>query len=938
MTGDRWQRVEEVFHGALERPSSERDAYLAQACGSDNEFRREVESLLSNDSGGTQEIHVLIANDIEEAAEESSLPESGMRIGPYRLIRELDSGGMGVVYLAVRSDDHYFQVVAIKMLRKGLHDPALVQRFRTERQVLATLTHPNIGAILDGGETEDGRPFIVMEYVEGQPITLACANRGLSVRQRLDLFRPVCSAIHYAHQSLIIHRDIKPSNVLVTPQGIVKLIDFGVSKPLVPGLIAGEVAQTQSWQRFMTPDYASPEQLLGHELTTATDIYSLGVLLFELLTGSRPYTLKGLSVSAAERLVCEQESRKPSCVPGLSDETRREVGGDLDRITLMAMDKDPSRRYCSAQHLEEDLRRFLQGKPVLAREPTPAYRLSKFVRRHRAASLMTCVTMLVILAAVLLHLWQSHTADRHVKQIEALADSAISDLTEKLQQSPASTEAQASLFQSALKYLERLRSTAGDDPRLLLKLSRAYAQVGDLQGSPFVANLGNLRAAIDSYQASLRTALDARARLPGGESTKAVVEAHQRLGAIEFFLGDIQKAHDDYQQSLSLARESWQEQPQDPSRRLLLAMSYARLGDLLLDNLETDKALNNFREAFRIFGRDAEGVAEHDETLMRLYIRMGGALMEHGSQSEALADLHQSVAVAERLAQDSPAAIGTQLDLLESYIDIIDPLTGTDTLNVGDAKQAEVYARKALALAELLTTRDNKNFRARAGLTFAYEAMGDSLHWLHPALARPWYRKSLTLTKEIASGYPAGSEAQHWIALRNEELAAVLVAKDSASERLRLLQEANAVWKDLAAASPGKPQYRMSLMRSYCKLGDAQLAIGDLAQARQYAVSALPFFAEFRPDSQSLLVLRDVGFCYETMGNVQQRIASDRLLSAPSRRVAHEDAHEWYLKSAAVWKEWNARGAATPESEAERLKIDRLVSTPGYGERKIAHE
>src|SRR6516162_1311552 len=229
MTGDRWQRVEEVFHGALERPSSERDAYLAQACGSDNELRREVESLLSNDSGGTQEIHVLIANDIEEAAEESSLPESGMRIGPYRLVREIDSGGMGVVYLAVRSDDHYFQVVALKMIRKGWESPALVRRFRAERQILATLSHPNIGAILDGGETEDGHPFIVMEYVEGQPITAACANRSLSVRERLDLFRSVCAAVHYAHQKLVIHRDIKPGNVLVTPQGTVKLIDFGIS-------------------------------------------------------------------------------------------------------------------------------------------------------------------------------------------------------------------------------------------------------------------------------------------------------------------------------------------------------------------------------------------------------------------------------------------------------------------------------------------------------------------------------------------------------------------------------------------------------------------------------------------------------------------------------------------------------------------------------------
>jgi eukaryotic-like serine/threonine-protein kinase len=235
-------------------------------------------------------------------------------VGPYRLVRELDGGGMGIVYLAVRSDDHYFQIVAIKMVRKGMESPALLQRFRAERQILATLTHPNIGAILDGGDTQDGRPYIVMEYVEGQPITLASEARGLSIRQRIELFRSVCSAAHYAHQKQIIHRDIKASNVLVTSQGVVELIDFGISKPLAPELIPGELVPTEAGQRLMTPDYASPEQLLGQKLTTATDIYSLGVLLFELLTGSRPYTLHNLSPAVAERLVCEQEPPKPSSV------------------------------------------------------------------------------------------------------------------------------------------------------------------------------------------------------------------------------------------------------------------------------------------------------------------------------------------------------------------------------------------------------------------------------------------------------------------------------------------------------------------------------------------------------------------------------------------------------------------------------------------------
>jgi len=865
-----------------------------------------------------------VARDIEELAETPSYAESGARLGPYRLVRQLNSGGMGVVYLAVRSDDHYFQIVAIKIIRKGVHSPELVQRFRAERQILATLSHPNIGTILDGGETEDGRPFIVMEYVEGQPITAACANRSLSVRQRLDLFRSVCAAVHYAHQKLVIHRDIKPGNLLVTPQGIVKLIDFGISKLLAPGLIQGGLPNTEPGYRFMTPDYASPEQIQGRDLTTASDIYSLGVVLFELLTGSRPYTLHDLSPIAAERLVCHEEGPRPSTVRELPERTRRELAGDLDRIVLMAMEKDPSRRYQSAQHLEEDLHRFLQGRPVSAREPTAVYMLSKFVKRHRTAVLATCVTLLMMASSIVFHSWQSRLADRRLRQVTALADSAISDLTE-LGLTPASSAAQASVFLNALKHLEQVRQSSGDDPSLLLEISKAYARIGDLEGSPYVANLGNTGAAVTSYREALRTAIDANERLHLEESAAAVVEAHQRLGAIQFFLGDMEGAHDNYQRSLSLAMDCWLQDPEDPAYVRLLAMSYARLGDLQLDNLETNDALTNFRQAFDVLGTEVNGEADHDLSLMKLYIRMGGALLEHGAPSEAVANLQKSITVAESMAQRSPSASQSDQNLFEVYIDIIGPLVGTDTLNVGDSRQAEVYARKALAIAEALGSSGTQNIRARTDLTFAYESMGDSLRLTRPDVAGDWYRKSIALTKEFVSAYPGGSEARHWIASRDEELAAVLGAKGHLLERLQLLKDANRIWNELARASPGRPQFRMSLMRSYCKLTDAELAAGNLTQARQFAQAALPFLTEFIPASPSLLVLRDVGFCDASLGDLQRRIAKDRSLTSFERHTAETDSHNWFQKSDDVWREWNMRGGSTPESELERDKVERML-------------
>src|SRR6516225_3561053 len=585
---DRWKLIQDIFQAAIEIPSSERSEYLDRACAGDEELRSEVASLLENDSVDTDTLHSVVASDLKGLAEAASGREIGLRVGPYRLVRELDGGGMGIVYFAVRSDDQYFQIVAIKMVRKGMESPALLQRFRAERQILATLTHPNIGAILDGGETEDGRPYIVMEYVEGQPITQASETRTLSIRQRVELFRSVCSAVQYAHQKLVIHRDIKPSNVLVTSEGVVKLIDFGISKPLAPELIPGEFVPTEGGQRLFTPDYASPEQLLGQTLTTATDIYSLGVLLFELLTGSRPYTLRDLSPGVAERIVCEHENRKPSSVREISKRTRKDLTGDLDTIVLKAMDKDPSRRYPSANDLDRDLVRFLEGKPILAKRATRLYRLSKFVKRHKTASLIAGAASLVVAASILFVSMQSRTADARVKRMQALADSAVTDMTEKLQQSSASVELQASLFYSTLNYLNQLRQDSGNDPGLLLKLSRAYGRVGDIEGSPFVASRFNMGDAITSYREALQTALLARARLPGEESTRAVIDAYQQLGQTEAFSGNLQEARDRYERCLPIAREFTRQSPDDSVRKRLLAANYSGFGYVQLNSLETD--------------------------------------------------------------------------------------------------------------------------------------------------------------------------------------------------------------------------------------------------------------------------------------------------------------------------------------------------------------
>jgi eukaryotic-like serine/threonine-protein kinase len=923
MKSDRWSLIEEIFQGALERPSDERMQYAEQACGNDKQLLGEVESLLESDRDAETVLHAAIAEDLRAMTKSSSLSEIGLRLGPYLLVRELDGGGMGVVYLAVRSDDHYFQIVAIKMVRKGLDSPDLVQRFRMERQILATLNHPNIGAILDGGETEDGRPFIVMEFVEGQPITLA--SQGLSIQERVELFRSVCSAVHYAHQKLILHRDIKPSNVMVTPDGVVKLIDFGISKPMEPQLVLSETTATQPSSRMMTPDYASPEQIQGKELTTATDIYSLGVLLYEVLAGTRPYTLRNLSPAAAERVVCEQHPRKPSSAADLCRRVRREISGDLDRIVLTAMHVDPSQRYQSVQHLDEDLLRYLQGKPIAAKKSSPVYLSKKFIQRHReAVVLAACALLLVPAVSFLVYSRLSRIAERRAKQVRILADSAISDMTDKLQHSSASTETQAAIFQSALHFLDGLRKSSGDDPRLLLELSKAYLRVGDLEGSPLVADLGNSDAAVTSYQEASRVAIEANARMPGTETTEAVIETYQRLGGIEQFLGNLNEANKDYQQGLSRAQDLWRQNPNDPARVRLLALNLAGLGDVNLWNLSPVQALEEYRKAFRIFGDHPNGAEDHDKMLIGLYLKRASALNEIGNQAEALANDRQAVALAETLVQQFPSSVQDRRELFVSYEDIVLPLAGRDALNVDDAEQAQAYAHKGLTIAQALAEIDKKNAQALYDLTLAYTSVGDSYRLTRPAIASQWYRRSLDLTENLAPLY--GEGARHWIAIRNEALAEVLRGQSEAPERLRLLLEANGIRKELGESSP---HGRLHLMRSYCKLSDAELEMKEVARAQQYANTALPLLGEFQITSPSLLVLRDVGFCYESEAEVQRRIALDPARSPAERRNAAAASREWYRKSLETWTTWDRRGAATPESEHERRKVEQLLKLDG---------
>src|SRR5579859_4535819 len=403
MTPEGWQQVKDLLATALELPPQDRSAYLDQHFSLDNSMRQELELLLRDEDELNSQF---LRNTALSGLGADILPEEGNRwggrlVGVYRIVEQIGAGGMGEVYRAVRDDDQYQKQVALKLIRAGQDSAFVISRFRNERQILASLDHPNIGRLLDGG-TVDALPYFVMELIEGQPITDYCDQHKLSISKRLQLFSQICSAVQYAHQRLIIHRDIKPGNILVTADGTPKLLDFGIAKILDPETASSALDATMTAFRVLTPQYASPEQITGEPMTTASDVYSLGMVLYELLTGCSPYRLASATSKEMIDTVCRIEPVKPSAIVQSAAGTnqsrrsveiavnrdtspanlRKRLAGDLDNIVLMALRKEPSRRYASVGELLEDLRRHCENIPVAARKYAAGYRISIYVARH----------------------------------------------------------------------------------------------------------------------------------------------------------------------------------------------------------------------------------------------------------------------------------------------------------------------------------------------------------------------------------------------------------------------------------------------------------------------------------------------------------------------------------------------------------------------------
>jgi eukaryotic-like serine/threonine-protein kinase len=750
----------EIVDKALEISQDERPAYLDRVC-QDSSLRQYVESLLGSyqqaDDFLREPALITHASVLEPGAVDSWL---GRRLGPYQLIEEIGQGGMGAVYRAVRADDQYQKQVAIKLVRTGFETRFAQARFRSERQILATLEHPNIARLLDGGTADDGSPYFVMELVEGIPIHQYCDAHKLSITERLRLFRMVCSAIQYAHQSLVVHRDLKPANILVTSEGVPKLLDFGIAKILDANAFAGEVEPTIDFLRMLTPEYASPEQVRGEAISTATDVYSLGVVLYLLLTGHRPYKVDGLSTEAMRQAVCETKPARPSVAVGRSvsanrpngssevthtpervssardakpEKLSRALAGDLDNIVLKSLHKEPQRRYSSVEQLSEDIRRYMEGLPVGARPDTLLYRVGKFVKRNRVPVGAAALLLLSLCGGLAATLWEAHIArverakaERRFNDVREVANSLMFEIHDSIKDLPGSTPARKLLVDRSLRYLDNLSREASGDASLQRELATAYEKVGDVQGSPYLANLGDTAGALASYRKAALI-LETLSR-SDRENVSLQLDQYSNFIATAACL----HARHHFPEALASLRKALQisesllSKPIDASTQDRAADAYYALGWMLRSKGDLPGALQSFRRAAAIRA-SAQPVNGPQSTSLRTHLARdySGMAMVLASQSQlgaAIDALRQATKLLGDLSAEDPTNAAIRGFLADSY-----QFLGADLKDSGDLPHGLEHLRKARAIYQALSQADPQDAWLPYRLGYADISISDVL-------------------------------------------------------------------------------------------------------------------------------------------------------------------------------------------------------------------
>ena len=772
MTSPEYARLKDLFFRALEQPATKRGAFLEAACGGDRNLHERVQALLD----AAREGDGFLEEPLPLPPESESGLAQGERLGPWEIVREIGGGGMGTVYEARRAEGDFARRAALKVVRPEIATDFFLRRFRMERRILAGLDHPHIARLLDAGATSAGLPYVVLELVEGQPLLEYCAARGLDIPDRLRLFLQICSAVEYAHRNLVVHRDLKPSNILVTSEGVPKLLDFGIAKLLESETGAGPEG-TATFLRLMTPEYASPEQLRGGAITTATDIYSLGVVLYELLTARKPYRFDGAEPHEVARIVAEQEPSRPSVrvtqapegstgLPAGSapEKLARRLRGDLDTIVLSAMRKEPERRYASVQQLSDDVVRYLEARPILAHKDKLSYRAIKFVRRHRSGVAAAALAAAALGAGAVMTVYQKRVAEfergraeRRFNDVRRMANSFLFEIHDQIRDLPGSTPARQLLVKRALEYLDSLAKERGSDSSLTRELAAAYQRVGDVQGNPYQGNLGDIQGGLASY----RKAIDLLTRLtdkPGAdaEDHSALADAYLTGCGMPLLIGDAAAAVDMSAKGLALRRHLVGDGPRDPKRRRELStalriyaynLTVAELHSQALDSLREQAAI--LRELLVEKPDDAE--LRRDLGQNR-YVT-GVALRKLGDRNGARAALAEAESLQRNLAASNPNSGTLRRNLFWTLTDLGNLLFDSNELGPSREKY-----REALEIAQSLNRADPTSIDGRVLVAMAHINLGELSGRLgDPAAATRHYLDARSRLEALVKADPSNA-------------------------------------------------------------------------------------------------------------------------------------------------------------------------------------
>lgn len=811
--------VHRIFEAACALPPEQRANYVLNQ-SADAEVHREVLSLLEHDAPAAS----FFADAFESAASSVLLDldlRPGARIGVFTVGRMLGRGGMGAVYLATRADGSFDHTVAIKVIHTSNPAAPMMARFQQERQILARLNHPNIARLLDGGETPAGLPYLVMEFVKGREIDGYCDTHTLPLNGLLRMFLQVTSAVQYAHENLVVHRDLKPGNILVTEQGVPKLLDFGIAKVLDPAVQSSTLST-----RVLTPEYASPEQVRGDIITTASDIYSLGAVLYRLLTGQPPHALQNLSPLDAAISISEQEAPHAFNVPA-----------DVNAILQKALHSDPRRRYRSADEFSTDIQRYLDGKPVLAVSDSFGYRSATFVRRHWIPVLALSAVLLSLTAGAGVAIWQGRRAERRFADVRQLANKFLFEFEGSIHNVAGATKARELVVKTAQEYLDRLAADSGQDRDLIHELADAYDKLGDVQGSPVAGNTGDSKAAL----ASFRRAVELRDSIGDEKATDTKVRSgylHALIGLAnaEATSGDPARALPLNQKAASMA-DSWIANGSSDSDLLTsVSNTYSQLSTHQRENGKFEAAVASAKHSLAI-QQQASGVHPDDAKLLRSvatrHWAVGSAQKMAGHPEEAVATFTTTVELLRQVAARDPSNARSRRELLTASWLLADTKAELLHKQKKGLEAAVPLWQEAWRIGTQLLNEDPANALVEADLTLISLGLGSTLQEVRqPQEALKMLGPAIDRQERRYRSDPENRTAAHYLALLHVASADCQTDLHDPTAALRSHRTAAQIFNRLVAASPANLQYRRDQASNLEGTGEVLAGLGDYTGAR----------------------------------------------------------------------------------------------------------